>query len=78
VPSNHNFDDLEMPINQQGETKKGISIADNVWIGAGCRILDGVKIGTGAIVASGAVVNKDVPDYAIVGGVPAKLIRMRK
>ncbi|RZJ66074.1 MAG: acyltransferase [Flavobacterium sp.] len=78
IPSNHNFDDISIPINHQGETKKGISISDDVWIGAGCRILDGVTIGKGAIIAAGAVVNKDVPEYAIMGGVPAKLIRMRK
>lgn len=78
IPSNHNFDDVEKPINRQGQTQKGIVISDDVWIGSGCRILDGVTIGTGAVIAAGAVVNRDVPDFAIVGGVPAKLIRMRK
>jgi acetyltransferase-like isoleucine patch superfamily enzyme len=77
IPSNHNFSDLTIPINQQGETKKGIVIKDNVWIGSGCRILDGVTIGEGAIVAAGAVVNKNVEANTIVGGIPAKLIRAR-
>lgn len=48
-----------------------------VWIGNNVTVLDNIKIGHGAIIAAGAVVAKDVPDYAIVGGVPAKLIIMR-
>jgi acetyltransferase-like isoleucine patch superfamily enzyme len=78
IPANHKFDDVNKPISKQGETRKGIVIEDDVWIGSGCRILDGVNIGTGAIVAAGAVVNKDVPPFTIVGGVPAKIIKLRK
>lgn len=52
-------------------------VGNDVWIGAGCIVLDGVTIGDGAIVAAGAVVTKDVPPYAIVGGVPAQIIRYR-
>ena len=54
-----------------------IEIGHDVWVGARVTIMDGVKIGTGAIVASGAVVTKNVPPYAIVGGVPAKIIKYR-
>lgn len=78
IPANHNFDNLEIPINKQGLTTKGIVIEDDVWIGSGCRILDGVTIGKGAVIAAGAVVNKNVEPYAVVGGVPAKLIKVRK
>ena len=53
-----------------------IRIADNVWIGANCTILPGVRIGENAVIAAGAVVTKDVPPNAIVAGVPAKLLRM--
>lgn len=53
------------------------SIGNDVWIGVGATIIDGVKIGDGVIVAAGAVVTKDVPPYAIVGGVPAKIIKYR-
>ena len=77
IPTNHVFKDLEKPINQQGLSSKGICIESNVWIGAGCQILDGVTIGTGAIVAAGSVVNKSVAPFTIVGGVPAKLIKNR-
>ncbi len=59
------------------EYKSIIEIGNDVWIGDSVLILDGVKIGDGAIVAAGAVVTKDVPPYAIVGGVPAKVIRYR-
>ena len=52
-------------------------IGNDVWIGVGSTLIDGVKIGDGAIIAAGAVVTKDVPPYAIVGGVPAKIIRYR-
>jgi chloramphenicol O-acetyltransferase type B len=56
---------------------KPISIGHDVWIGARVTILDGINIGNGAVIASGAVVTKDVPPYAIVGGVPARIIRYR-
>jgi len=56
---------------------KPIEIGNDVWIGARATILDGVSIGDGAIVAANALVSKDVPPYAIVGGVPAKVIRYR-
>ena len=56
---------------------KSIQIGNDVWIGMNAIILDGVKIGNGSIIGAGAVVTKDVPDYAIVGGVPAKIIKYR-
>jgi acetyltransferase-like isoleucine patch superfamily enzyme len=59
------------------EEYKEIVIENDVWIGARVTILDGVKIGNGSIIASGSVVTKDVPDYAIVGGVPAKILKYR-
>ena len=77
VAANHNFDSIDIPIHEQGGTAKGIHIEDDVWIGSGARILDGVRIGRGAIVAAGAVVTSDVPEFTIVGGVPARPIRSR-
>ena len=58
-------------------SKGNITIGDDVWIGYGCTILSGVKIGQGAVLGSGSVVTKDVPPYAIVGGVPAKVLKYR-
>lgn len=75
---NHNFEDLETPIRLQGATRKGVTIGEDCWIGSKATILDGVNIGNKVVVAAGAVVNKDVPDCSIVGGVPAKIIKMRK
>lgn len=56
---------------------KQVNIENDVWIGADVIIMDGVNIGNGAIIAAKSVVTKDVPDYAIVGGVPAKIIKYR-
>jgi len=58
-------------------SKGDIVVEDDVWIGHGATVLSGVRIGQGAVVAAGAVVTKDVPPYAIVGGVPAKIIKYR-
>jgi acetyltransferase-like isoleucine patch superfamily enzyme len=57
--------------------KGDIVVEDDVWIGYGATVLSGVHIGQGAVVAAGAVVTKDVPPYAIVGGVPAKILKYR-
>ncbi|HEY5122568.1 MAG TPA: acyltransferase [Ignavibacteria bacterium] len=75
---NHNFDDPDLPVLVQGETRKGVVIEDGVWIGSRAVILDGVRICKNSIVAAGSIVNKDVPAYSIVAGVPAKIIKYRK
>ena len=77
--SNHRIDDTSVPMRTQGFTPiDPIVIEDDVWIGARVTIMGGVHIGTGSVIAAGAVVTHDVAPYSIVGGVPAKLIRMRK
>lgn len=69
---------LDIPMDQQGfEEETPIHIGNDVWIGARVIILPGVTVGNHVIIGAGAVVTKDVPDYSIVGGVPAKVIRMR-
>jgi acetyltransferase-like isoleucine patch superfamily enzyme len=68
----------EKPVFQQPTTSKGIVIGDDVWIGSQAVVLDGVTIGDHAVVAAGAIVTKDVPAWAIVGGNPASLIRDRR
>lgn len=61
----------------EAKSKGNILVQDDVWIGSRSTVLSGVKIGQGAVIAAGAVVTKDVPPYAIVGGVPAKVIKYR-
>lgn len=78
IPANHNFDSHDMPIAEQGLTKKGIKVGSNVWIGAGCTILDGCEIGDGAVIGAGSVVNKDVLPNTVVAGVPNRFIRVRE
>ncbi len=73
----HVYDDLTRPIQQQGTREQGISIGDDCWIGAKATLLDGTVIGNHSIVAAGAVVKGIFPDNAIIGGVPAKILKMR-
>ncbi len=76
--ASYRYDRLDIPISRQGQNLKGgIKVGYGAWIGARAVIMDGVTIGRDAIVAVNAVVNKDVPDYAIVAGIPAKVVRMR-
>ena len=72
---NHNFDDSEKRIDQQGISTKEVVLEDDIWVGANAVILPGVTIGTHAVVAAGAIVTKDVPPHSLVAGVPAKVIR---
>ena len=72
---NHNFDDTEKRIDEQGVSTNPVTIEDDVWIGANAVILPGVTIGNHCVVAAGAVVTKDVPPHSLVAGVPAKVIK---
>lgn len=77
-PENHNYSDKEIPIRLQGvNSKGGIKIGNNCWIGAKVTILDGTVIGDNCIVAAGAVVNGVFPDNVIIGGIPAKVIKQK-
>jgi acetyltransferase-like isoleucine patch superfamily enzyme len=79
MPYQHNFTDTSRPMREQPLTSKGdIIIEDDVWLGLNVSVMDGVTIGQGAIIGAGAVVTKDIPPYAIAGGVPARVIRFRK
>lgn len=75
---NHIFEDPDMPIWKQGIKAEGIKIEDDVWIGAGAKILDGVTIGRGSVIGAGAVVTKNIPPYSVAAGVPARVIKKRE
>lgn len=76
---NHRHDLTNIPMCEQGYlSPEPVTIGNDVWIGCRVIILPGVKIGDGAIIGAGAVVAKDVPAYAVVGGVPAHILKMRK
>lgn len=75
----HNTSRTDIPMNRQGHfPKQKVTIGDDVWIGARVVILPGITVGSGSIIGAGAVVTKDVPEYAVVAGVPAKVIKYRK
>lgn len=73
----HNSSRRDVPMIDQGHTCKDILVGDNVWIGYGAQVMGGVSIGSNSIIGAGAVVTKDVPDGAVVVGVPARIIRQR-
>ncbi len=78
MTNHHAFDDLSKPVNQQGKLPvKPVVIGNDVWIGTRSIIMPGVQVGDQAVIGAGAVVTKDVPTRAIVGGNPARIIRYR-
>jgi acetyltransferase-like isoleucine patch superfamily enzyme len=72
---NHSYADIEVPVGRQWPVNGTVSIGAGTWLGTGAVILPGAKIGRNVVVAAGAVVRGAVPDYAVVGGVPARVIR---
>ncbi len=77
IDFDHGVVEVERPIRLQGIYKRDVNVGSNVWMGYGACVLRGVTVGDNAIVGTNAVVTKEVPANAVVGGVPAKLIRMR-
>ena len=77
IDFDHGAAEVERPIREQGIYKREVKVGHNVWIGYGACILRGVRVGDNAIIGTSAVVTSDVPANAVVGGVPARLIRMR-
>jgi acetyltransferase-like isoleucine patch superfamily enzyme len=75
--TDHNFENITVPMKDQGYSTHPIIIEDDVWIGHGVSLTSGVKIGRGAVIAAGSVVTKEIPPYSVAGGVPAKVIRTR-
>jgi acetyltransferase-like isoleucine patch superfamily enzyme len=77
VGGGHEFDAAEVPIIEQPRTSKGISLGENVWLGTGAKVLDGVTIGDRVVVGANAVVTEDLPDAVVAAGIPAKVLRSR-
>ena len=73
----HVIDRTDIPIKNQGTTRRGITIGDDCWVGANVTFLDGCRVGRGCVIGAGAVVRGDIPDYSIAVGVPAKVVRGR-
>jgi acetyltransferase-like isoleucine patch superfamily enzyme len=78
IDFDHGVVEVERPIRLQGIYKRDVEVGNNVWIGYGACILRGVSVGDNSVIGTNSVVTKDVPANAIVGGVPARIIRMRE
>jgi acetyltransferase-like isoleucine patch superfamily enzyme len=78
IDFDHNVTEVERPIRLQGIYKRDVEVGSNVWIGYGACVLRGVRVGDNAIVGSNSVVTRDVPANAVVGGVPARVLRTRE
>jgi acetyltransferase-like isoleucine patch superfamily enzyme len=78
IDFDHRTEDPERPIREQGIYKRDLRVGHNVWIGYGACLLRGVTVGDNAVIGTSAVVTRDVPGNAVVGGVPATVLRMRE
>jgi acetyltransferase-like isoleucine patch superfamily enzyme len=78
IDFDHGVVEVERPIRLQGIYKRDVEVGSNVWIGYGACILRGVRVGDNSVVGTNAVVTRDVPANAVVGGVPARVLRMRE
>lgn len=78
MSSSHRYDSLRVPIKDQDLKQAPTRIGDDCWIGSHAVVVSGVSIGTGVIVAASAVVTKDVPDYVMVAGIPARVLKNRE
>jgi acetyltransferase-like isoleucine patch superfamily enzyme len=78
VGGGHEFERADVAVIDQPRASEGISLGDNVWLGTGAKVLDGVTLGSHVVVGANAVVNADLPDGAIAAGVPARVLRTRE
>lgn len=76
-PENHRFDQLDVPIKDQGMVRKGITIEDDVWVGANVTFLDGSHVGRGSVIGAGSIVRGEIPAHSVAVGAPARVVRSR-
>lgn len=74
----HSMERTDIPIAHQGAECRGIDIGDNVWLGAGVKVLDGCRIGRDSVIGTNSFVSSDIPEFAVAAGSPAKIVKMRK
>ena len=77
VGGGHEFERTDLAVLEQPRSSQGIALGDDVWLGAGAKVLDGVRLGNGVVVGAGAVVTSDLPDGAVAVGIPARVVRLR-
>ena len=78
LTTSHITTDTDKPMRLQKGVKTKVIIGDDVWIGTRSILMPGIKVGNGVIIGAGSIVTKDIPDYAVVGGSPARIIKFRK
>ena len=77
IGGDHEFEDQSKPVLAQARVSSGVTLEDGVWTGAGVKILDGITVGSRAVIGAGAVVREDVPAFAVAVGVPARVVSRR-
>jgi acetyltransferase-like isoleucine patch superfamily enzyme len=77
-PENHNFERIDIPIQHQGTTRKGIVIEDDVWVGANVTFLDGACVRQGCVIGAGSLVRGEIPPFSVAVGIPARVVRSRQ
>jgi acetyltransferase-like isoleucine patch superfamily enzyme len=78
VGGGHEFEKAGVPVIEQERRSQGITLGENVWLGAGAKVMDGVTIGDHVVVGAGAVVTEDLPAGAVAVGIPARVVRTRE
>lgn len=78
VGGGHDFENGDLAVLDQARPSRGIEVGDNVWLGTGAKVLDGVRLGRDVVVGANAVVSTDLPDGAVAAGVPARILRQRR
>jgi acetyltransferase-like isoleucine patch superfamily enzyme len=78
IDFDHGTAEVERPIRVQGIYKRAVDVGSNVWVGYGACVLRGTQVGDNAVIGTNSVVTKDVPANAVVGGLPARILRMRE